>query len=161
MSRLITAFVHTLALLKRVALDTVAKRWGSVWGGFLADDGSSMTVAARGICLLILTLYVTGCHSETTPPEAVPPPIDSITWYEVDPSWPRRPPQMKWGGTPAVSVDRQDRVWILTRTEPAVQVYSADGEYLFSWHDDTLRDVHGLAIDDGGDIWVHNCPVRS
>lgn len=40
--------------------------------------------------------------------------------YEVAPAWPQRPPDIFWKDVPGIAVDKQDNVWIFTRTNPAV-----------------------------------------
>ncbi|MCS7239385.1 MAG: peptidyl-alpha-hydroxyglycine alpha-amidating lyase family protein [Thermoguttaceae bacterium] len=99
-------------------------------------------------------------------PPAVKAPIEKYPrvnlsiWYEVDTSWPRRPEGMPWGDCPAVDVDRMDRVWIYTRAKPPVQVFSAEGEFLFAWGADVFGELldkmtaHGLRIDHEGNVWL-------
>ena len=56
-----------------------------------------------------------------------------VTSYEIDPAWPQKPDEFTWGAVPGVVVDMHDRVWISTRSLPAVQVYNADGKFLMAW----------------------------
>jgi hypothetical protein len=49
------------------------------------------------------------------------------TWYQVDPTWPKRPSTISWGPMSGVAVDAEDNVWVLERSEPPVQVYRPDG----------------------------------
>jgi hypothetical protein len=89
---------------------------------------------------------------------AVPPPnpdyprVNPCTWYEVDPNWPQKPAEFKWAAVPGVAVDKDDNVWMFTRTTPAIQVYAPDGHYLFGWGDTTGS--HFLRIDHEGFIWT-------
>ena len=83
------------------------------------------------------------------------PRINVATWYEVDPSWPQRPPDVSWAAVPGVAVDPQDNVWIHTRTNLAVQVYAADGRYLKGWERPATNSVaHFIRIDGGGNVWL-------
>ena len=83
------------------------------------------------------------------------PRINTATWYEVDPSWPQRPPDAAWGSVPGVAVDAKDNVWIYTRTNLTVQVYAADGRYLKGWQAPGTNAVaHGVRIDADGCVWL-------
>ncbi|MDD4868951.1 MAG: peptidyl-alpha-hydroxyglycine alpha-amidating lyase family protein [Kiritimatiellae bacterium] len=83
------------------------------------------------------------------------PRVNAVTWYEVDPTWPQRPSDITWGQVPGIAIDKQDNVWIYTRTNPAVQVYGPDGRFIRSWHvNNTNAAPHGLKIDTEGNIWL-------
>ncbi|NLE36855.1 MAG: 6-bladed beta-propeller [Pirellulaceae bacterium] len=100
------------------------------------------------------------------PAQATRPAYPRVTpsiWYEVDPDWPRRPKDMSWGGTPGVAVDDKDQVWVFTRAERPVQVYSADGKFLRSWGEELIGrressvGSHSIKIDREGMIWLADC----
>jgi hypothetical protein len=83
------------------------------------------------------------------------PRVNLATWYEVDPAWPQRPPEIPWRDVPGIAVDAQDNVWIFTRTNPTVQKYSPDGRYLLGWHNENPKAAaHGLRCDRDGNIWL-------
>jgi DNA-binding beta-propeller fold protein YncE len=83
------------------------------------------------------------------------PRIDAAISYEVDPSWPKRPPGVEWGHVPGVAVDRQDNVWVFTRAKPPVQVYKAtDGTFVRSFGEQEIGKAHHLKIDQDGNVWV-------
>ncbi len=82
------------------------------------------------------------------------PRVNMAPWYEVDPLWPQRPADVKWGDIPGVAVDAQDQVWVFTRGQPPVQVYAADGKFLRSWGSDTVQLAHFLRFDPSGRVWV-------
>lgn len=113
---------------------------------------------------LVLGLLLTGAwtaagQSASVQPAAartpVYPRVNLAPHYEVDPSWPQRPPDIPWGAVPSVAVDRQDNVWIHTRTNPAVQVYSPEGRYLRGWREDHPQSLaHGLRFDPEGNVWL-------
>lgn len=73
-------------------------------------------------------------------------------WFEVDGSWPKRPVPEKWTGIPGLAVDSDDNVWVFTRGNPAVQVFSPAGDYLFGWG--STEGSHYLRIDRDGCIWT-------
>ena len=92
-----------------------------------------------------------------------PPPYPRVslsTWYEVDPNWPQRPENMPWAGTPGIAVDRKDQVWVFTRADPPVQVYTAEGKFVRAWGGDLIgvtptgMSSHGIEIDSQGMIWL-------
>lgn len=80
--------------------------------------------------------------------------IDSATSYVVDPAWPERRKDVVWGPMSSVAVDARDNVWVLSRTNPFVQVYQADGKFLQSWGGGLLVSPHMFCLDHQGNIWV-------
>jgi len=88
------------------------------------------------------------------------PPITLSTWYEVDPSWPQRPEGMPWGRTPGVFVDDKDQVWLFTRANPPVQVYTTEGKFVRAWGEGmigatpTSLGSHQIKIDHEGLVWL-------
>ncbi len=103
--------------------------------------------------------------SKPKPQQTSPAPPQYIrvtlsTWYEVDPNWPQRPANMPWGQMPGVFVDKQDRVWLFTRAEPPVQVYSNDGKFIKAWGTGLLTKTdtgvisHFIKIDNRGHVWL-------
>ncbi len=104
-------------------------------------------------------------QQQTQPAQAAPqlpdyPRINLSTWYEVDPNWPQRPTDMPWGACPGVAVDKEDRVWVYTRAVPPIQVYSADGEFLFAWGQEVFgallenMSAHQIKFDSQGNVWL-------
>jgi len=82
------------------------------------------------------------------------PRVDLAPWYEVDPDWPQKPKEYTWEAMPGVAVDKQDRIWIFTRSQPPIQVYQPDGILVRSWGEKTIETAHHLKIDRQGNIWV-------
>ena len=67
--------------------------------------------------------------------------------YRVVEGWEQLPAQYKHLDVPGVSVDSQDRVYLLTRSEPRVLVYERDGTFITSWGEGTFTNrTHGLTI---------------
>ena len=74
----------------------------------------------------------------------------------VDPTWPQKPQDFKWAQMPGITVDAKDQVYIFTRSQPAVQVYKADGEFVRAWDMDDFAGAHFIRIDPVGNIWTAN-----
>jgi hypothetical protein len=82
------------------------------------------------------------------------PRVNTTPFYEVDPSWPKRQPNMPWGDVPGIAVDRQDQVWVFTRTNPPVQIFTADGKFVRAWGQGIVSNAHHLKIDRDGNVWL-------
>ena len=50
--------------------------------------------------------------------------------YKVDAAWPQKPAEFVWAQMAGIAVDAKDEVYIFTRSNPAIQVYKADGTFL-------------------------------
>lgn len=96
-------------------------------------------------------------------PEWQPPPYPRVTLstcYEVDPNWPQRPENVAWLATPGIFVDSKDQVWVFTRANPPVQVYTAGGKFVRAWGDDLIPEgpkglgSHQIRIDREGMVWL-------
>ena len=75
--------------------------------------------------------------------------------YRVDPFWPKKPDRVKWGDMPGVAVDAKDRVWIFTRSTPAVQAYDAStGALVVEWHPPDYGKAHHIKIGPEGNVWL-------
>ncbi len=67
---------------------------------------------------------------------------------------------MPWGEIPGVAVDAEDQVWIFTRANPPVQVYSAAGKFVQAWGEGLIGKSeggfgsHSIRIDSRGMIWL-------
>lgn len=99
-----------------------------------------------------------GCAAETKTyifPKLKFARVNLASGFQVDPAWPkRRPAGVPWGQVPGIAVDRQDRVWMFTRTKPPVQVYAPDGTYLFGWGSEHVAVAHDIAFDGDGNVWL-------
>ena len=107
----------------------------------------------------LLLLSLAGLHAAAqsnapVKPSAYPR-VNLATSFEVDPSWPQRPPDVGWAAVPGIAVDKSDNVWIFTRTNPTVQVYAPDGRYLLGWRSPSPKAVaHFIRIDSAGNVWM-------
>ncbi len=83
------------------------------------------------------------------------PKITGCVSYEVDPKWPLpRPENVHWGAVPSIAVDKTGNIWIFTRAEPPVQIYSPDGKLIRSWGQGTFGSAHGIRFDNAGNVWL-------
>jgi DNA-binding beta-propeller fold protein YncE len=66
--------------------------------------------------------------------------------YEVVVDWAQLPKGWQHGDVTSVVTDRQDRVYVFTRSAHPVIVYDRDGRFLDSWGEGILRHGHGISI---------------
>ena len=101
----------------------------------------------------------------------------SVPVFEVDPAWPKLPPQFKLGDASSFAIDAQDNVWLLHRPRtlkpedsgkaaPAIVVFDAAGNFMKAWGGagsgyDWPEREHGIHIDHKGFVWIggNNCPT--
>jgi len=82
------------------------------------------------------------------------PKINLAIGYEVDPRWPQRPETLSWGHMPGVAVDREDNVWLFTRSPVPVQVYTPEGGFVRAWGKGASGRPHYCRIDKTGHVWL-------
>ena len=115
----------------------------------------SAVTARVGTAVLLFGLACLAAAQEKKPAaQERYPKVNLATWYAVDPDWPQKPTEFKWGDMPGVAVDKDDRVWIFTRSTPPVQVYDADGRFVRAWGDDTVKRAHHIKFDVEGNVWL-------
>lgn len=103
-----------------------------------------------GLSILLVPLYkTTGQDKKERYPH-----VNLAISYEVDPNWPQKRDGYKWGEMPGVAVDKEDRVWIFTRSEPPVQAYDADGKFVRAWGEGTVKRAHHIRFDHEGNVWL-------
>ncbi|MCB1232343.1 MAG: hypothetical protein KDN19_19000 [Verrucomicrobiae bacterium] len=100
------------------------------------------------------TFVQSGKEPITWPEELAYPRINVAPDFQVVPDWPNRPAEFYWEAISGVWVDERDRVWLYTRGTPAIQVYSAEGDFLFSWLADSTGGAHHLKMDAEGRVWL-------
>ena len=104
---------------------------------------------------LLLALAVTGGSTWAQLPSATPTArVNMAVSYKVDPDWPQRPAGVEWGQMAGVAVDAKDRIYLHTRANPPVQVYTAAGKYIRGWGEGVIGSAHFLRIDHRGMIWL-------
>lgn len=80
---------------------------------------------------------------------------ETITEYDVDPAWPKRPAYVKpFGWVSGMALDDKEQVWFFNKGENPVQVYKPDGRFVRTWGKGRFVDPHHLRIDPEGNIWV-------
>lgn len=79
---------------------------------------------------------------------------DGPSAFRVDPSWPRRVESLPKGEVPGIAVDRHDNIYVLSRTDPPLQVYSPDGTWKKSLAAGLVGKSHSVRIGPDGDIWI-------
>lgn len=66
--------------------------------------------------------------------------------YDVQKNWAKLPSGWAYGWVCGVGVDSQDRLYICHRGKHPVVVFDRDGNFVTSWGDDVLDDVHHITI---------------
>ena len=79
--------------------------------------------------------------------------------YIVEATWPQKPDHFAWTQLPGVTTDHQDHIYIFTRSNPAVQVYTIDGTLLRTWNVADPNGAHFIRIGPAGNVWTAN--IRS
>jgi hypothetical protein len=74
--------------------------------------------------------------------------------YTVDAAWPQKPGDFIWAQMPGITIDTQDQVYIFTRSNPAIQVYKADGKFLRSWDMEDPSGAHFIRVGPESNIWT-------
>jgi outer membrane protein assembly factor BamB len=102
-------------------------------------------------CLVALVFTAAARAQEDKDPEY--PKVNIATVWEVDAGWPQKPAGMLWGHVPGIAVDKDDNVYVFTRTEAPVQVYDPAGKLLRTWGKG-IKSAHHLKIDHEGNVWI-------
>jgi hypothetical protein len=101
----------------------------------------------------------------------------SVPVFEVDPAWPKVPPQWKLGDKSSFAIDARDNVWLLHRPRtlkgedvakaaPPVVVFDPAGNFIKAWGGpgdgyDWPEREHGIHVDHKGFVWLggNHCPT--
>lgn len=105
-------------------------------------------------CRCILVALFSILLTSTWALAAAAPQSSATPRYVVDTTWPRRPDHIKWGQMPGITVDTQDRIYVFNRSEPAVQVYQADGTFLRAWNIEDAGGAHYIRISPDKSVWT-------
>ena len=128
-----------------------------------------------GFAALLASIAVAGVQPTPAAAKSAPAQAHSLPVFEVDPSWPKVPPQFRLGDASSIAIDAQDNVWILHRprtlkpeqagqaAKPIV-IFDAAGNFVRAWGGDGSgyewpQREHGIHIDNKGFIWIggNNC----
>ena len=131
----------------------------------------SQTVATGLGLSLIPSLVTGGCGREVSK-DIHPEKWGLVTFFNLDPDWPKKPEGTEWLDIPGLDVDANDNVWLLNRNTPVIEKYDADGNFLTSWGglgeavtsvkngpvDLTFAmeqpRIHQVKIDHEGNVWI-------
>ena len=98
-------------------------------------------VIVNTFAAIACVLAINGCNQGDSIPSV-------SSGFRVDASWPRKPARIAWGQMSGVAVDSKDRVWIFTRSTPAVQAYDAStGALVVEWHRAAEHPPRGVGDD--------------
>jgi DNA-binding beta-propeller fold protein YncE len=81
---------------------------------------------------------------------------DNTLQYVVDTTWPQKPERFKWAQMAGITVDKQDQIYIFTRSQPTVQVYKTDGTLVRAWYMEDSSGSHFIRVGPEGNIWTAN-----
>jgi DNA-binding beta-propeller fold protein YncE len=73
--------------------------------------------------------------------------------YETVDDWPHWPERCPFDDVPAVGIDSQDRVYVLSRGEHPVTIFDHDGNFLNSWGDGVFKMTHGIFVGPDGSVY--------
>jgi hypothetical protein len=86
-----------------------------------------------------------------------PPPLEGIPRFEVDPAWPKLPPDWSWGQVIGIFADSQGHVWTSSRSR--ISEWAPDGTLVQSWDargpNGNWSTIHGLFVDHNGFVWTN------
>jgi DNA-binding beta-propeller fold protein YncE len=74
--------------------------------------------------------------------------------YELVENWAKLPAGTSFLDVGGISIDAQDRVFILNRSEHPVMVFDREGNFLSTWGEGQFKRAHGSGVDPDGSIWV-------
>jgi DNA-binding beta-propeller fold protein YncE len=73
---------------------------------------------------------------------------------EPVPDWEQIPEGIQHRDVPAVSVDPRDRVYLFTRLDHQVLVYTPGGEFIKAWGNGLFKNAHGIKIGPDGAVYT-------
>jgi DNA-binding beta-propeller fold protein YncE len=74
--------------------------------------------------------------------------------YRLEPDWEQRPDGWGHPDVSDVAIDKDDRVFLLMRSEWPVVIYEPGGEFLRTWGRGEFELPHGISIDPNDRVWV-------
>ncbi|MDA0336630.1 MAG: hypothetical protein O2782_15820, partial [bacterium] len=73
--------------------------------------------------------------------------------FDVEPGWGALPAGISLGWIAAVACDRNDHVYVYSRSDLPMIVLDRHGTFLAAWGLELLEDAHGLFIDAQQTLW--------
>ena len=141
--------------------------------------GHSRHLAGTLAASILVTIAARWASTEAVAQSPAAAQPRELPFFEVDPTWPRLPPQRKVGDVSHVNADSQGNVYLLhrprtlkardfARAAPPVLVFDRDGNFLRAWGGDGSgyewpQREHGIYIDPKGFVWIggNSCPTRN
>lgn len=102
----------------------------------------------RHTLLALVALIPSSAQAQVTYPRT-----NVATIWTVEPAWPSRPADLQWGAVPGITVDKNDHVYVFTRSDPPVQVFDTQGKLLRTWGKG-IDKSHHIRVDSEGNIWT-------
>ncbi len=77
--------------------------------------------------------------------------------YELVDGWAKCPEGWSFIDVSGLSIDSQDRVYVLNRGTHPVMVFDRDGNLLTSWGEDLFKTAHGTCLGPDGSVYCTDC----
>lgn len=77
-----------------------------------------------------------------------------IGQFEIDPTWNRKISKIVQGQVAGIGSDGDDRIYILTRSHPAVLILDKEANLLYKWDDQMFVRPHGVHVVDHKAIYI-------
>lgn len=110
-----------------------------------------------GTCAVLALLGGVAALVAATHQPSETAPLAGIPRFEVDPTWPRLPPDWSWGQVIGIFADRDGHVWTSSRSR--IVEWDAQGRLVQSWDargpDSNWSTIHGLFVDHAGYVWTN------
>ncbi len=74
--------------------------------------------------------------------------------YRMLENWPTLRPGMEWGAAIGLIPDDTGGLWMLFRSEPAINYIDADGQITKSFGEGVIVQAHGFCMDNDGNLWA-------
>jgi DNA-binding beta-propeller fold protein YncE len=98
--------------------------------------------------LLIVTLVIVASSGQAQLKSGPPLPQKLVR------NWAKLPPGWNFGECVAVSVDKDDNVWVYNRGKHPVIQFDKNGKVLQAWGEEIMTYPHGIKVGDDGNIWT-------
>lgn len=77
--------------------------------------------------------------------------------YELVDGWAKYPEGFSFFDVGGLSIDSQDRVYVLSRSAHPVMVFDREGNLLTSWGEGLFKRAHGICVGPDGSIYCTDC----
>jgi DNA-binding beta-propeller fold protein YncE len=104
--------------------------------------------------IIVITLLLTLFSSTQAQPSSAQQ--SETTQYVIDTTWPKKPERFKWAQMAGITIDKQDQIYIFTRSQPTVQIYKTDGTLVRASYMEDSSGSHFIRVGPEGYIWTAN-----